>query len=174
MAKHTLTEAARLLSDDEMTIGRGGVRKWCLFFADHLSDSANPQPIKGKPLPRKLTEADIEVLRFIRDQRKSNYSLQSIHDHLHNVSFGDVEEPTTEPSTTVTTPSQTPQLSVEQSEALHILSKGFDSLTTDIKSIQSRMNEMEKDKFNLSSFMMGMGVAVIFMVLIGLVMVSIQ
>jgi DNA-binding transcriptional MerR regulator len=69
-------------------IKAGTLRRWCAYHSDHLSTTANPPT--GQP--RRFTNRDVEILRYVQDLRSQGLTVDSINSQLGLLTFPDVDE----------------------------------------------------------------------------------
>jgi len=63
------------------------VRRWCDWHAAHLSPGASP----GPGALRRLTQRDVEVLRYVRLLRAQGLTTTTINEQLHGLSFAEID-----------------------------------------------------------------------------------
>lgn len=68
-------------------IKAGTLRRWCAYHSAHLSATANPPT--GQP--RRFTNRDVEILRYVQDLRSQGVTVDSINSQLGLLTFPEID-----------------------------------------------------------------------------------
>jgi DNA-binding transcriptional MerR regulator len=68
-------------------IAAHNVRRWAVYHANHLSDSANPHT----GMARRFTSRDIEVLRHVDSLRRLGLTVPVINEQLAGLTFAEID-----------------------------------------------------------------------------------